>query len=437
VTEIEKCVHDYDYCDDNALCQSYQVDGELDCEKEYAITFMSLFIVSIGAAYAVSSYFTMRRTFTEHEPFFVRSFTAAFFAVSVAFFAVSLWAAITLDPLAVELWAWYFLIIFGGSILCAFVLLSIPFVITAVAAINEFVTSPVSARVLVALIFVIPALVAICFILVLIELCLRRELVAAFSEFSIIALGADWAMLIWEYQTPESKRKLVKCWAAITFDKHLVCDAAQQRNGSQDEKHLNRNTDVHLIETNQMIDHKQEQPTYSSAVTSAHSANLVGVADTSSIPLMQNTGIKQEKVQQDEDNKLSKKTKIQLLVIHLFLYVVWMMGWIGWAFGNEQKEPCFMNIATGGPVFISILKRYYYAYLGKDTKALCCCCCGSFVLASLLIFGWLSCTCEGSHIYCVRFHVAVVVIVGGWAWVNLIDHMVHRSATKNSNEEQQ
>jgi len=427
---VTKCIDGYEYCVDCSLCQSFDSLEVWECPE--AIEGVSWLFFFGGVCVFIWWFVFLRVAFAksnhENSANAYKFLAICFFPASVLFLGVSLWAAITDDDFSAFIWWCCGLTLSVGPLLLLILLMLIPLVITALAAIHKYVSNPVSAAVLASFIFVIPALVLICIILILIELYLQRDFISFGAEFSIIALGVDWAMLVWEYQTKESKTKLAKFWCRITFQKYPLCNTDQKQNESQVEKDLNRNTDVHLIETNQISEQEEEQKTYPASQetsTDARIASTYSVMSEQSMPLI-------TKVQEaDHENEVH----IQLSVIQLFLYAVWMIAWIAWAFGNEEKEPCFMNVATGGPITIGILKRFYFAWKGKDT--LCCCCIGGFVLVSLLILSSLSCTCTGSHTYCGRFHLAVVLTVCGWAWINFVHHMVHRFLVKNAKEEQE
>ena len=94
-----------------------------------------------------------------------------------------------------------------------------------------------------------------------------------------------------------------------------------------------------------------------------------------------------------------------------------MTLWIVLAFLFEEYEPCFMNIATVGPVLFCIGKRIYYQVGSK------CCNVVSLGIGLYLIgFSIWSCSC---NVDCGNLHIAVILVVALWAFISIIGHAIH------------
>eukprot|EP01084_Bolivina_argentea_P037177 68740_1 len=305
-----------------------------------------------------------------------------------------------MSAIAMETWFMFACCSFYGPILIGILSLLIPFLITAKEAIQEYVTRPVSARVLASLVYIIPCAMAANIVVVLVEISINRDLIAFGAEWSLIVLGFDWALLVFEYQTEESKRKAAKWWCRITFREYNLNEHG--------------NMDVYLAQRNEIIEESETEEHKYPANKLLVSRCADEKKDSRSQLIFNSDPIDRDA----HDNEAG----IQLLVIWLLCYVTWMTGWIVWACANEDKEPCLMNIATAGPVIASISKRIHSFFHDKDT--LCCCCCGGLFFCGIIIMSIVSCLCEGDHEHCGRMHLIVIIMVNLWSWLTFVDHFV-------------
>eukprot|EP01083_Nonionella_stella_P049800 132664_1 len=116
--------------------------------------------------------------------------------------------------------------------------------------------------------------------------------------------------------------------------------------------------------------------------------------------------VKKNKLLRDAQ-KIHEHSSPKFLVGHLVLFVLYVGTFITLAFVDEEREPCYMNWATIGPVTISIWLwvRHHNTTLGCTIFAL------SLVII-MVILSIVSSVCIGDN--CVWFHIIVIMIAFLW-----------------------
>eukprot|EP01083_Nonionella_stella_P045083 121186_1 len=399
ITDVDKCVQDFDYCNNKSLCKSYQFLGSLDCER--GEVFGTMFILGIGIGYAcINCFFASQYRHLSIVSIFLRT-------EAMIFLGVSIWVVASgFSQLSSDIWSVLLLIVVFGPLLLAILCLIIPIVEVYLKEIWKFSMSPVGKLGLASLVLFIFISLGVGIVLTIVEFCVRHNIISTATKSSIIILGFDWAMLAFEYQTPASCLWLIGCWYWIqcadnhnvhpsentaTFEQKQECKMEVSANDMDEQKYV-------------ILDDRES--------TGAGRSELRPVP--LSVPLVQSS------INAGNNTVHSNEASIKLLIGQLILFVIYEATLIVLAWQMEDWEPCIMNWATVGPVLFGIVQRWRAK---TDTK--CCRYLSGVMALSMIGFSVVSCSCNDEYVDCHNLHVIVICIVSLWSLITFCSHSVH------------
>eukprot|EP01084_Bolivina_argentea_P302268 521724_1 len=479
---ISECISKFDYCDDEALCIYTVYHDSLNCEEQFPPGLMAAMGIGVTVSFCYVVY---------KHALFGKNGSACICLISFAFLCVSLCAGFAPSPTITIVWNAFTVSIFVGIILFMILPLLLPLIVKILKSIWRVSITPVSQKCMALLVIVMFIVSILSIGFVSYEAIARVDIVSVITSASIIILGFDWAMLAFEHQTDESEDILIRYWYCITckdWDLNVNnVEHSSENDVSEQQYPSTQLLSDKLIVNEQTNDTGPELQKCSSTelntnavtLTPSYSINFVGGAllihdrakdSRSDLSLIYNNlddeeeekqiqcssstslprGIVQKQTysinsigdteiinnkKQDSGSTLplihemshNREDGVQLLIIQLVLYVLWMAAWIIWALLDEELEPCLMNIATVGPVLLSIRK-----VIQPHVLNICKCvhiknnCCNMVIIGVigiyLITFSVLSCRCNSE---CAMYHICVIVAVSLWVLFSFMNHLVH------------
>eukprot|EP01084_Bolivina_argentea_P146436 256394_1 len=227
-------------------------------------------------------------------------------------------------------------------------------------------------------------------VLSIIEATTSVEIINALLFLSISLLGVDIIQLSFEAQTKQTRLKVINL---IKNDDNAVI--------MNDAVHNDMDGVSTIVE---------EEQKYSKSDSNSLNELLIFDNSTSVIP----TNVKQH--------------QSSFMIGQLVLFIGWVTTFVLLSIFDEEKEPCFMNLASFGPALINCIIWICHNRKGKCFKY-----CMPFLLlfcVSLIVLIIMSCDCIGNEQHCAYWHAAFGIVVLIWGLIVMLQSCLKTDSVK-------
>ena len=324
-----QCIAVNNYCTNSQQCDVIEFSS--DSEK---CSYLAAFVVGmtfLSGCLALCIVFVSIKGYKLSNKM-ARSTCGACCSLFIVALVASIWYAFHLkDNEAALIYLIVFLAFVLGIIMICLLAISIPAFIALIKHIYAFVIKPVNKYGLISLVILIWILFISGFVIVCIQLIIKREIISSITYLSLLILGIDLVELVFEIQTKESKSLL-----------------------------LNSNSSNANIEEEEEQKYEQEEESIVS-----------------------------------HDESIDEEHSTEIIIWQLLAFIVQACSFIVLAFIFEEYEPCFMNWATVPPVAVNIKFWMHHNGISVNSHQCCKFkLCLLFIILSLIGFSVVSCICN-------------------------------------------